>query len=455
MGNQESISNDTYIVKKKINNNLNIRQNNNNQNSNIRQNNNFNEVNSLNNSISKLNYVDVQNEKVMMQQTVNHQIMERNTLSELYNKNSNYVAPYPTNSNNELDKPKANFDNVKFTPFNFNDEVNRYKESIDHEREDFEKKEKERRKIFEQNQKIKKEFLNNEIQKFEKEYNPWLILGLNENDYNINNIKKSYKKMALKYHPDKVGNKYEDKFQLITQSYIYLLGKAEEYDAINIKMNIQVENIDYTDNINENVENIYIDKDKFDLNQFNKIFDKYKIPNSFDKGYQDLMKEDIKKNNDEEIFGKKFNNDIFNAHFDNVKNKKKSTDIIEYQEPEALDSSNNNLNQSFLGLNSIDDFGSVNSNNLSYTDYKKAHVDETLLIDVNKVKYKTYNSIDHLESDRANISYTASHEDKLRYDYLERKRLEDDKLRLEQQKNYDNMVMKQYNKLNQRLIIHK
>ena len=391
-----------------------------------------------------------------MKQSSNNVLMERNMLSDIYIKNNEYVTPYPSNSNNSNNElyPKTKFDNIKFTPFNFNEEVNKYKKTIDTERDEFENNEKIRRNLFEKNEKIKKEFLNKEIRKFETEYNPWKILNLNDNDYNVNNIKKAYKKMALKYHPDKAGSKYEDKFQLITQSYIYLLGKAEDTNIINNKISKQVENTDYEDNINENVENIYIDKDKFDINQFNKIFDNYKIPNSFDKGYSDLMKEDIK-NKDEQVFGKKFNNDIFNAHFDNIKNKKIGSDIIQYKEPEALDTSNNNANQTFLGMDDIEDFGSMNNNNLSYTDYKKAHVDETLLIDINKVKYKTYNSIDQLESDRSNISYTPSHEDKIRYEYLERKKLEDDNLRLQHQKTYDDNIRKQYNKINQRLIIHK
>jgi hypothetical protein len=511
MGNQESVSNDTYVVKKKINkknnnpnnqeqNNVNNQkqynnkqqynqqqynnqqynqqqynnqqynqqQYNNQQYNNQQYNNqqynqqqynqqqyNQQQYNNQNNIQRSPNYINNQTEKITMKNSSNNVILERNMLSDIYIKNNEYVTPYPSNSNNELDIPKTNFDNIKFTPYNFNDEVNKYKKTIDNERDQFEKNEKERRKIFENNEKNKKEFLNKEIKKFESEYNPWKILNLKDNDYNINNIKKAYKRMALKYHPDKVGNQYEDKFQLITQSYIYLLGKAEDTDIINKKINRVVEKVDYEDNINENVENIYIDKDKFDINYFNKIFDQYKIPNSFDKGYSDLMKEDIKNNdNDEQIFGKKFNNDIFNAHFDNKKNKKISKDIIQYNEPEALDSSNSNLNQTFFGIDDIEDFGSMNNNNLSYTDYKKAHVDENLLIDVNKVKYKTYNSIDHLESDRANISYTPSHEDKIRYEYLERKRLEDDNLRLQNQKNYDNIINKQYNKINQRLIIH-
>ena len=383
----------------------------------------------------------------------NSLLIKRNMLPDIY-KDKDYINLYPTNSNNELSNPKKNFDDIKFTPYNFNEEISTYKDSINNERVEFEKNEKKNREIFEKNEKKKYDYLKDQIDLFEKKYNPWEILNLQNYDYNIDNIKKAYKKNALKFHPDRAGEKYKDRFQLITQSYIYLLRKAEENNSVNIKINKKVEKAEYEDNINEKVENIYIDKDKFNINQFNKIFEEYKIPSSFDKGYSNLMKEQLS-DNDEEIFGKKFNNDIFNAHFDKIKDNKRSTDIIEYNEPNALDSSINNSNQMFLGLEDIDDFGSMNNNNLSYTDYKKAHVDETLLIDINKVKYKTYNSIDQLENDRSNISYIPDNREKERYEYLEKKKIEEDNLRLFQQRNYDNIIKNQYDKLNQRLIINK
>ena len=268
--------------------------------------------------------------------------------------------------------------------------------------------------------------------------------------------------MALKYHPDRAGEKYQEVFQVITQSYIYLLNKCEQFNEHDIKISREVTKSTYEDNINEKVENIHIDKDKFDLNQFNNIFEKYKLPDTFDEGYGNLFKEDIETStkqpnlnkNDDEIFGKKFNNDVFNSHFSKLKNKKHSSDLVEYQEPSAMESAlNNNLQN--LGLDKITDFGAVNSNALSYTDYKRAHVDETLLIDVNNVKYKTYNSVDQLESDRANISYTANSEDKKRYEYMERKKAEDDNYRTQQMRMKDDLVSNHYQKMNQRLIIHK
>ena len=487
MGNQESVSANTHIIrKKKVKNEPNIKKTipkidnlnnsvekqydmnvNNNRNVNIDRNVNINRniYSDRNININKnVNYEqnnynrdgDIKS-KIIEKEYSNNALLSRNVLNDVYQKKENNIISYPSNSNNELDIPKKNFDKVKFTPYNFNEEVDKFKKDIDEERREFEDKERIRRELFESNEKDKKKYLHSQIKNFEELYNPWEILGLSKHDLNITHIKKSYKKMALKYHPDRAGSKYQEKFQLITQSYIYLLTKAEESDEINIKINKSVDNIDYSDNINENVENIYIDKDKFDVNQFNQIFDKYKIPNSFDKGYSDLMSKDIDKNeSDEFVFGKKFNNDIFNAHFDSAKSiKKKNLDIIEYQDPEALETSLGNFNQTFLGMNEIEDFGAVNNNGLSYTDYKKAHVDETMLIDINKVKYKTYNSIDQLESDRSNISYTLSPEDKKRQDFLERKRMEEDNMRSLQQRSYDSMIQNQYQKLNQRLIIHK
>jgi hypothetical protein len=486
MGNQESVSNNnSYIVKKKFiksnntsvqnskkyenkytiedrskidyNKTKNINQydyNKNQYNKNINQQN-INQQNINQQNINKFNDVNIDNNKRLIEKQINNNaLIERNTMADFYVKNSNNSLPYPypSNSNNELDIPKKNFDNIKFTPFNFNEDVTKFKNQISNERTEFENNERERRKNFDQLEEKKRNYLNNQINNFEETYNPWKILGLNKNDLNIANIKKAYKKNALKYHPDRAGNEYQEKFQLITQSYIYLLAKANEKQDNEIKFSKKVNNSDYEDNINEDVQNIHIDKDNFDINKFNKIFEEYKIPSSYDNGYSDLMKQDTIKNNDDEIFGKKFNNQIFNEHFNKIKNKKHDNSIIEYQEPNALDSSLNNLNHSILGMDNVEDFGCVNSNNLSYTDYKKAHVDETLLIDINKVKYKTYNSIDQLESDRSSISYNQSPEDKRRYEMMERKKIEDDNLRLQNQKNYDEMIQKQYKKLNQKML---
>jgi hypothetical protein len=161
----------------------------------------------------------------------------------------------------------------------------------------------------------------------------------------------------------------------------------------------------------------------------------------------------LKAHSENQIFGKKFNNDIFNSHFNNIKTKK-SDQLIHYREPEALESAiNSNLGN--LGLDRVEDFGSMNNNNLSYTDYKKAHIDENLLIDANKVQFKTYKSIDQLESDRANLSYVPTPEEKRKMELYEAQRVENDNYRVQQQRLRDEMIYKQYNKINKNLIVHK
>jgi hypothetical protein len=411
-------------------------------------------------------------DKNKVRELSNESLMTRNLFdnNNINKKNySNTIIDYPTTSNII---PKPNLDNLEFTPYNYNEESSKFKKNLEDERIEFESQEKKRRQQFNNKEEERLNYFKQISKKFEEKYNPWKILELPENNYDISLIKKAYKKMALKYHPDKAGEKYNDIFQVITQSYIYLLSKAEENNELDIKINKKVEKIEYNgtgdiDELSGGVENIYIDKDKFNINTFNKIFDKYKIPDAFDDGYADLMKcggrggrkEDnsVDKIENDCIFGKKFNNDIFNSHFDEKKKtnlKKRGDEIIQWQEPDAGDlSSKFNVGQ--LGVQKVDNFGYSNNNNLSYTDYKTAHLDENLLIDVSKVNYKTYNSIDQLENERSQLSYQQSSEDRMRFDFMERKKLDDEKLRSEQLRAQDEFTRRRFSELNQRLIVHK
>jgi curved DNA-binding protein CbpA len=334
--------------------------------------------------------------------------------------------------------------------------VDKFKKNVEDARVKFEEDEKKRRTQFETDESKKFEYLNNVIKDFEERYNPYEILELKNNDNNKEHIKRAYKKLALKYHPDKAGEKYTQRFQLITQSYIYLLKKSDQENEIKNKMSVKVENKDYEDDVNEQVHNIHLNKDKFDINTFNTIFEKYKVPDVYDDGYIDLLNEKMEQTKEDSnfAFGTNFNKEIFNSHFDKQKKKKSSTEMIEYNEPDALDASSS-YGFSELGVSKVNDYGVKNSNNLSYTDYKKAHIDDNLLIDANKVKYKEYKSVEQLENDRSRISFTQSNEDKLRYDMFERKKREDEDKRLNYLKERDELLTNQFKKINQRLIVHK
>lgn len=62
--------------------------------------------------------------------------------------------------------------------------------------------------------------------------NYYNILGINKNATN-NEIKKSYHKLAMKYHPDKNQGLSDEKFKNITEAYEVLsnVRKRKEYDS--------------------------------------------------------------------------------------------------------------------------------------------------------------------------------------------------------------------------------
>ncbi len=344
-----------------------------------------------------------------------------------------------------------------FAPDSITNDLSKLESDIENEYAQFELEERQRRKAFEDKQKKKKEYIQKQISSFESEFNPYEILEIHKSEATIEKVKKQYKKMALKYHPDKAGSKYEGKFQLITQSYIYLLNKLEQEDQQKNKTTQKVVKKTYENDLNDGMVNMYVDKDKFDINRFNEIFEKYKIPDVHDDGYGDLMngKDDSHLKKDENaIFGKNFNQAIFNAHFDELKSKKASTDVVTYREPEALDL--NSLGCSELGVSKVNDYGTSSmGGSLGFSDYKKAHIDETLLINPNSVKLKQYKDVNQLESERSSISFQASREDIEYRERIERKRQEDENNRLHQMKLRDSMIENQYNKMNRKLIVNK
>ncbi len=149
---------------------------------------------------------------------------------------NNQIMPYPMSSgliyddrtlDSLMERPLTD---IKFEKSNFSDRIKEYEEGYEKEETEFKKQEESRRTKFNRYMDRKKEKLREEIKRFEESYNPYEILGLENGDLDMGNIRRAYKKMALKYHPDKVGDKYGDHFQVITQSYIYLLNKAEKIE---------------------------------------------------------------------------------------------------------------------------------------------------------------------------------------------------------------------------------
>lgn len=221
------------------------------------------------------------------------------------------------------------------------------------------------------NNQVKQKYIN-DIQN-NIEYDAYEIFKLNKN-FTWEELKKSYKKLAIKAHPDKGGDKII--FDYITNKFYHL---ANEYKLRTSNKNYNELKNDYADYIQKN--NNY-QNNKFDDNltvneRINKHFNETKVyDEDFDFGYGDTMLKSTKNREDfkfDNIFeNKHFTNKSFNEVFD--KNVTISKQIVKYDEPKPMILAKS-LNFSEIGAGKNQDYSSSieKTNNLAYTDYIKAH----------------------------------------------------------------------------------
>jgi hypothetical protein len=307
--------------------------------------------------------------------------------------------------------------------------------------------------------------------------------------------------MALKYHPDKAGEEFTDQFQVITQSYIYLLKKAEDikgktdyydneiqsqiestptrnlsvksdpsYDLANKiaerSLNVQEEKpkrgrkkvmkdtriSDFIDSKKNNQgDEIDVNQNNFDISKFNTLFEKYRTEDENEKGYGELLKKG-KNDDDDNSFTDFFNNknmskDVFNAHFDSIKSKKgnqKNDPLL----PDAFDSSSKVNCAQIGGANNF-------SNSGKYTDIKQAYYEDNMLIDPNKVKSrKDYRNLQELENERSRLSYNVDSETKRIYDQYENDLQKQEDERINYLKNRDDVVRSHHNYVSKKLFVN-
>ena len=221
------------------------------------------------------------------------------------------------------------------------------------------------------NNQVKEKYIN-DIQN-NVEYDSYKIFTLNKN-FTWDELKKSYKKLAIKSHPDKGGDKII--FDYITKKFYDL---ANEYELRTSNKNYNELKNDYSDYIQKknNYQNNKFDDNLSVSERINKHFSETKVyDEDADYGYGDTMVQSTKNREDfkfDNIFdNKKFTNKSFNEVFD--KNVTISKEIVKYDEPKPMVLAKN-LNFSEIGGGKNDDYSSSieKTNNLAYTDYMKAH----------------------------------------------------------------------------------
>ena len=195
-------------------------------------------------------------------------------------------------------------------------------------------------------------------------------------------LKKAYKKAAIKAHPDKRGGS-EQHFEAVTRAYAYLTeilgrihgGRKAGLKKVDEPTLLKTERTQEADQW-KHVEPVRLDPKNLNLNAFNQMFEQTRVPEPDEDGYGDWLKNES--DTSAPKFSGKFNRDVFNSMFEQESHKQaqSNTQLITIQ-PQAL-----LFNPSAgveLGRDKPSDFTApANSDQgLGYTDLRAAYTTES------------------------------------------------------------------------------
>lgn len=254
--------------------------------------------------------------------------------------------------------------------------------------------------------------------------NPYDVLGISHNS-SWNDVKKAYKKMLIKTHPDKMGSaKY---FMLVHEAYEEIQkqykGKAKETNMPKEKQHYSAQNDVLQPKKMKNFTN----------DKFNQYFDKNRINESDpyqQGGYRNHMVDRL--NYQEDISVAKSNSVHIPTH-----------QIVRYEEPESLYSSKVLENVCHLGVERVNDFSGGGG-----TDLMKAycHIQGEPIDTV-----KRYRNIDDIQNQRSSENLEMTREERRRQNQLEKQREKLEQLRLSNVRFQSENVNQRYTQLHRRL----
>lgn len=282
---------------------------------------------------------------------------------------------------------------------------------------------------------------------------PYKILNISK-DFDEKKLKKAYLKAAMKSHPDRGGSPHE--FQQVSIAYTLLTKKLKESQNSHSHNELRDGSKDFFQNqLNQPKININM-TDNFDVDVFNKIYEDNKISDVYDEGYGSWMQSNpALESNQQKLFQNGFNKDLFNSTFEKYKHeqtKKQPQNQLVVREPEVRISMSNQDSLMTLGQGKITNFGG-STDNLSYTDYKQAFTDGSMLIDTSTVSMDgRANSMDSIKYQRSNISYqmTQGDQQKLALQQLQQKK--EEQQRLERLNVYDQQHGEAYERIHSMLL---
>jgi curved DNA-binding protein CbpA len=213
------------------------------------------------------------------------------------------------------------------------------------------------------------------------------VLGIQEEvALTEESLKKAYKKMAIKAHPDKGGS--EEYFEAVTRAYAYLSeiirhmkggkkdvsAKVENPNKLYSHRDQEAKQWEYSD------DPVRLNPKNLDMNAFNKLFEQTHMPDPDSDGYGDWLKTESSSMNGQKFKGE-FNRDVFNRMFDEEarKSKHQSNDLIIHPGQMAL-TLNPNHGVDLVGERP-DSYTAAPNSKVQFTDLRGAYTSESTISD--------------------------------------------------------------------------
>lgn len=273
--------------------------------------------------------------------------------------------------------------------------------------------------------------------------NPYDVLNVPK-DFTLEQLKDSYKRIALKVHPDKGGS--EQLFLLVTKCFKKLLQEYHKRQADRQYHELKANFQKATEK--EQTRPRGTRDTKFDLERFNQVFSENRLNDAMDKGYGDWVAKE--EDHQPKIHKNKFKIESFNRTFEEQARIDKSNKyIVKYKEPEALITTKK-IAFTELGQDDVDDFSGDNmtKKHLNYMDYKVAHT-TTKIVDPGLLRnVKTYNNINELEAARSKISYNMDDTTREEFEHRQNMELSREKRRIQALQEQERMIQQQYDRVN-------
>lgn len=211
------------------------------------------------------------------------------------------------------------------------------------------------------------------------------VLGIQEEvALTEESLKKSYKKMALKAHPDKGGS--EEYFEAVTRAYAYLSeilsfmkgGKRGASGTVEAPTNVRVGREQDAKQW-AHTEPVRLSAKNLDMNAFNKLFEQTHMPDPDSDGYGDWLKSGDTSTGPK--FKGEFNRDVFNRMFDeeSKKSSRPSTNLIVHPGQMAL--TLNPTNGVDLVGERPDSYTAAPNSRFQFTDLRGAYTSESTISD--------------------------------------------------------------------------